>query len=490
MRAAVLAGRFFGERHATAAGDLAAFLAASPATALALWFGDDPLPRDPQRLAALLDRDISAIDAMLGVQLDAILHHQRLTRMEGSWRGLLWLATRIELGRSVKLRVLHASWPELCRDLERASDFDQSNLFRRIYEDEFGMAGGEPYGMLVMDYEIRHRTTSGAPTDDIAALASLSTIAAAAFSPMVFGASPILFGVDRMEELSGIPDPAAIFSGENHRRFRNLGSREDMRFIGIALPRLRARPGWDGCRSAGFGFPYVEQIDSGEDIVWFAAGFAIAFATGRAVAEHGWPADMRGYTQDWRGSGLIDTGIVTRFSTDPEDGLPRFETELALTDAQERALVDAGLMSLLALGFGGESLLDAAPSLQVPRRFTGPSAEGTANARLSAQFNTIICVSRFAHYVKVMGRDMTGAFHTAAEIEAHLADWLRRYTNGNRDAGPETRARYPLLDASVAVREIPGKPGTFGCTIHLLPQYQLNNVTAAFRLVTEIAGPG
>ncbi|HET9146909.1 MAG TPA: type VI secretion system contractile sheath large subunit, partial [Acetobacteraceae bacterium] len=221
------------------------------------------------------------------------------------------------------------------------------------------------------------------------------------------------------------------------------------------------------------------------------AVYAVAFAIGRAMAEHGWPADMRGYTQDWPGSGLIETGTVTRFSTDPEGGLPRFDTELALTDAQERALVDAGLMSLLSLGFGGETLLDAAPSLQVPRRYAGTGAEAAAaSARLSAQFNTIVCVSRFAHFVKVMGRDMTGAFRTAEEIEAHLAEWLRSYTNGNRDAGPETRARYPLLDASVAVHELPGKPGSFGCTIHLLPQYQLDNVTAAFRLVTEIAAPG
>ncbi|HEX7389068.1 MAG TPA: type VI secretion system contractile sheath large subunit, partial [Acidiphilium sp.] len=306
-----------------------------------------------------------------------------------------------------------------------------------------------------------------------------------------FGAAPALFGVDRIDELSGVLNPTAVFSGPEYQRFRNLGNRDDMRFIGIALPRLRARPPWGEEPAAQRGFRYVEETDMADDVVWFAAGYAIAHAVGRAMATYDWPADMRGYIQDWPGSGLIETGTAPLFSPDPPEGLDRFETEIALTDTQERALIDAGLMALSTLSFGGQTVLGAARSLQTPRRYSGPRGEAAdANARLSAQFNTIICVSRFAHFIKVMGRDMTGAFRTAAEIQRELGNWLRRYTNANRDAGPETRARYPLLDASVEVRELPAKPGSFGCTILLQPHYQLDDIAASFRLVTELSAPG
>jgi type VI secretion system protein ImpD/type VI secretion system protein ImpC len=493
LRDTILAGRYFGERHHAEAGDLASFLTAPAAAALTLWFGLDTAAtlRDPARLRARLDHDIATIDAMLNDAIDTILHHPRLTRLEGTWRGLAWLVARLEDSSRLKLRILHAAWPEICRDLERAAEFDQSQIFRRIYEDEFGTPGGEPYGLMVMDYDIRHRPGPGAATDDVAALANLAAVAAAAFSPMIFGAAPALFGVDRLSDLSGVADPAATFTGPEHLRFRNLGTREDMRFIGLALPRLRARPPWDEQPEAERGFRYIEHIAGSDDIVWFAAGYAIAHNVARAMATYDWPADMRGYIQDWPGSGLITTGTAPRFTPDSAEGQSRFETEIALTDIQERALVDAGLMALSSLGFGGQTVLGAARSLQTPRRYAGRNADAAdANARLSAQFNTIVCVARFAHFIKVMGRDMTGAFRTAAEIERELTTWLRRYANANKDAGPEMRARFPLRDARVEIREHPAKPGTFGCTIHLQPHYQLDDINASFRLVTELSAPG
>lgn len=493
LRETVLDGRYFGDQHGSAAGDVANFLTARPDAALRLWLGEESvsLRLDRERLLEILDRDIAAIDMMITEQVDAILHDPRFSRLEGSWRGLSWLTERIDAGTRIKIRMLHATWQEVCRDLERAPEFDQSQIFRRIYEDEFGTPGGEPYGFIVMDYTIRHRPGPGSPSDDVSALTSLAAVAAAAFSPMVFSASPTLFGVDRMEELSGVTDPTSLFSGAEYRRFRNLGSREDMRFIGLALPRLRARPSWDDGPGTRCAFPYRERIESSDDVVWFSPGYAVAFLVARAMATYEWPADIRGYIQDWPGSGLFTAETAPSFSTDPADGFDHFEVELALTDRQERVIVDAGLMPLSPLGFGGQTVLGAARSMQLPRRFSGQNAEAAdANARLSAQLNTMICVSRFAHFIKVMGRDMTGAFRTAAEIERTLSDWLRRFTNSNRDAGPETQARYPLLDASVQVRELPSKPGSFGCTIHLQPHYQLDDIAASFRLVTEMTAPG
>ncbi|OYV52104.1 MAG: type VI secretion protein, partial [Rhodospirillales bacterium 20-60-12] len=211
LRDAMLAGRFFGAAHAGVAESLAAFLTDTSGAGLKLWFGPRAasLAGDRRALRGALDRDLVALDDMISAMLDEILHHPRLQKLEGSWRGLHWLANQIEAGGRIKLRALPLTWAEICRDLERAPEFDQSQLFRRVYEDEFGIAGGEPYGLLVMDYEVRHRPGPGALTDDVSALASLSAIAAAAFSPMIFSPAAALFGVDNLGELSGVADPAS-----------------------------------------------------------------------------------------------------------------------------------------------------------------------------------------------------------------------------------------------------------------------------------------
>lgn len=438
-------------------------------------------------LGGALDRIIAALDDMIGAMLDAILHHPRLQRLEASWRGLRWLAAQTD---RVKLRVLSVTWAELCRDLERAPEFDQSQTFRRIYEDEFGIAGGEPYGLLVMDYEIRHHPVSGAPTDDIAALASLAAVAAGAFAPMVFSPSPALFGVDSIAELSGVSDPASGFGAAEYQRWRGLAAREDIRFIALAMPRLLARLPWDEAPDQHRGFRYAETCETTEDRVWFAAGYAVAAAVGRAFQNFNWPADIRGYECDRTGGGLIERFEADRFTTDPEEGIGRFAPELALTDGQERSLIEAGMMPLSALPWGGEAVLTAARSLQSPKRFTTKGTAANANARISAQFSTMVCVSRFAHFVKIMGRDMVGGFRTADEIQAKLNDWLKGYANSNQSAGADSRARYPLLSAGVEVNETPGKPGSYRCVIHMQPHFQLDDVAASFRLVTELAAPG
>ncbi|HQT66934.1 MAG TPA: type VI secretion system contractile sheath large subunit [Acetobacteraceae bacterium] len=493
LRDAMLAGRFFGAAHAGVAESLAAFLTDTSGAGLKLWFGPRAasLAGDRRALRGALDRDLVALDDMISAMLDEILHHPRLQKLEGSWRGLHWLANQIEAGGRIKLRALPLTWAEICRDLERAPEFDQSQLFRRVYEDEFGIAGGEPYGLLVMDYEVRHRPGPGALTDDVSALASLSAIAAAAFSPMIFSPAAALFGVDNLGELSGVADPASGFNALDYQRWRSLAGREDIRFIALAMPRLAARAPWREEMIAQRGFRYNEQCDDGADRVWFAAGYAVAYAVGRAFQSHGWPADIRGYEADRVGGGLVESEIDERFSIDPAEGVGRFAPEVALTDGQERALVEAGLMPLAALLWGGEVVLAAARSLQAPKRYTGPRGDGaSANARLSAQFSTMICVARFAHFVKVMGRDMVGAFRTAEEIQRKLREWLLRYANANRSAGADQRARYPLLAADVTVSETPGKPGVYGCVIQLQPHFQLDDISASFRLVTELATPG
>jgi type VI secretion system ImpC/EvpB family protein len=494
LREAMLAGGFFGPRHRPAAEGVAGFASLSASAALAAWFGVAAalrLAADPDRCRAALDRDIANLDALIGEQLDAVLHHPRLRRFEGAWRGLAWLVDGIDPAARVKVKVLNIAWPELCRDLERAAEFDQSQLFRKIYEEEFGSPGGEPYGLLVVDHEVRHRPMAGAPTDDVAALGQLAGLAAAAFAPTVLAASPALLEVAEFADLGMTMDLPEPFRSPDFHRFRALSSREDMRFIGITLPRVLARPPWEDDPARRDGFRYREYAPDIGARVWMTAGYPFAAVVARAFANHGWPADVRGAETDFVGGGLVTDLPVEPFRTDPDRVWVRPPLDLLLSDRLEATLVAAGLMPLSALPYGEEAVFSAVRSLQAPASFIGrTAAAANANARLSVQLNAMLCVSRFAHYVKVMGREMVGAFRTAEEIEGRLQRWLTGYVNSSLSAGPEGRARHPLVAGRVTVREHAGRPGVFGCTMLLQPHFQLDDVSATFRLVTDLDAPG
>lgn len=494
LREAVLAGAVLGAVGAAAGARLAGFARSGTARdAVREWFGAaaDRLLDDHEALRGALDRDIAALDRLISDQLDAVLHHPRLQRLEGSWRGLHWLVEGIEPGRRVKVRLLHAGWAEICRDLERAPEFDRSNLFRLVYEEEFGMPGGEPFGVLVVDHEVRHRPGPGAPTDDVAAIASLAAIGAAAFAPVVLGANPALLEVDGWPELQAVQDITAPLSGPEHARWRGLSGRADLRFIGITLPRLLARPPWRDDPARIDRFHYAERAPGWRERVWMSATYGFAACACRAFAQHGWPADVRGVETDRVGGGLVDHLAEESFASGPPEAWHRIPAEISLTDRQERALVDAGLMPVCAMPYAREMVFGAVRSLQAPARHMGQNAAAAdASARLSAQVNALLCASRFAHYLKVMGRDMVGSFQTDSEIQRRLHTWLQRYVNDNPSASGDLRARYPLTEGRIQVQEKPGAPGVFGCTVHLRPHHQLDDVSATFILLTEISAPG
>jgi type VI secretion system protein ImpD/type VI secretion system protein ImpC len=435
----------------------------------------------------LLDQRIAELDALIAGQLDAILHHPRLRRLEGSWRGLHWLLATLPTpaGPTVKVKLLNLSWAELCRDLERAAEFDQSQLFRKVYEEEFGSPGGEPFGLLVIDHEVRHRPAPDSPTDDVNALAQLASVAAAAFAPTVLATSPALLAADDFTDLATAGSLADPFGGPDHARWRTIASREDMRFVAVALPRLLARAPWRDDPARRNGFRYTEDAPGAAERVWMTAGYAFAAAVARAFSAHAWPADVRGSQTDSRAGGLVADAPAEYFASDPAWFRPSLD--VLLTEQQERVLAAAGLMPVSALPFGQEAVFASVRSLQSPARYSAAAAK--ANTTLSAQFNTVLCVSRFAHYVKLIGRRSVGSFRSAEEIEQHLHEWLQGYVNANPASTAEARARQPLAAARVAVRERQGRPGVFGCTIHLQPHFQLDDIAATFRLVTELAAP-
>jgi type VI secretion system ImpC/EvpB family protein len=499
LREKVLSGRYFAASHADTARRVAEFPTSNSADALLEWFGTEStceMIGVPGALRGALDRDIVAIDSLIGMQSDAILHHERLRRLEGSWRGVAWLVRGLETTGRVKVKLLNLGWNELCRDLERAAEFDQSQLFRKIYEEEFGSPGGEPYGLLVIDHEVRHRPHArsphdSAPTDDVSALAALASVAAAAFSPAVVAASPALLGVDEFSDLAHVSDLAAPFRGSEYARWRSLSSREEMRFIAVTLPRVLARSPWRDDPARADGFCYTEYAPQGTTRVWMNAGYAFAAVVARAFANHAWPADVRGSETDRPGGGVVTDLPVESFRTDPDHVWVRSSLDLVMTDVQERALFEIKVMPLTALPFTEEAIFSSVQSLQTPARFIGQTAPAAgASARLSTQINSMLTVSRFAHYLKMLGREAVGSFRTASEIQHRLQEWLSKYINANVRGDADSRARYPLVSGQVAVTERPDKPGVFGCTILLQPSFQLDDVSASFRLVTELAGAG
>ncbi|HEY4254654.1 MAG TPA: type VI secretion system contractile sheath large subunit [Roseomonas sp.] len=496
LRARVLSGNFYGPKDGGTAGDIAHFIfGAAPVEALELWFGSR-LPRllahdgtrrgkqlAMQRLEAAVDRDIAAIDRLIAVQLDAVLHHDRVRRLEGSWRALTWLMDQVPFGARVKIKLISARWQEICRDFDRASEFDQSALFRTIYEGEFGTPGGEPFSMLLADYEVRHAPGPGSPTDDVAGLDGLAAVAAASFSPTVIAAHPALVGFDNWAEVGAASDIAEPLRGQDRLRWRSLQARDDTRFLCVVLPRMMARAPWadDGTRADRF--RYREYTPDSQTRIWCSPGFALAAAAVRSYAATQWPADIRGASigEEPQG-GVIATLPVERAYADPYGAAMRPPLELSLTDDQERQAVEGGLIPFIGLEGLGEASFGAMPSIHVPPRMTSDIAN--ANQRLSAQFNALLCVSRFAHCVKLMGRDMVGSFQDADTIQRRLQAWLQKFAD--LSASTERGAKYPLREAMVDVAEKPGKPGVFGCVIHLQPHYQLDEVGASFRLVTDL----
>ncbi|MET0308985.1 MAG: type VI secretion system contractile sheath large subunit [Sphingomonas sp.] len=436
---------------------------------------------DNAGLRARTNRAIATIDRLLGEQLDAILHHPGFQRMEALWRGLEWLVNGIE-DNQVKIRLLDIRWSEVARDLERAMSFDQSQLFEMIYSREFGMPGGEPYGMLVVDRAVSHRIGADR-SDDVAVLEGLAEVAAAAFCPIIVGADPRIVAMDGFDGIDLRQDLASDFAGPEFLRWNRLRARPDSRFLGVVMPRLLARPSHRGRDHPRLGFVYDEHIATNQDLLWMSGGFALAHVAARAMSRHRWPAAIRGTLPPGEG-GTVDGPTRQMLQSDRHGVVARFAVENAVSEEQEMTLNDAGLVVVRQMHLTGMCAFLNLPTLHRPPEYDGEAAR--MNAKMGAMLNYILCVSRFAHYVKVMARDWVGKYTDANQCERLLQDWLNRYVTGNDDASPEMRVRYPLRGARVTVHELPEKPGAYGCEIAIRPHYQLDQISSEFRLTTVV----
>ncbi len=461
--------------------------------ALGLWLGNDYATEPGQKFSAwkrdaaqTLSWHIAEIDRIVSDQLNAVLHHPRFQKLESSWRGIEMLvnAADEEGGHGVMLKMLSVTWREIQRDFERSNEFDNSDLFKKIYEDEFGSPGGIPYSVLIGDYEIHPRPTAEHPFDDIGILGNLAGLAAAAFCPFVCAASPALFGVDSFLTLERDVNLAAGFRSPEFVKWRSLRKTEDARFVGLALPRILMREPYDNLSVRGFCFREEVAGADVEKYLWGNASFAWAQVLIRSFQESGWLADIRGTERNRDGGGLITTLPSISFGTDRAGVSPRSSTDLIVTDRQEAEFSRLGFLPICQCHGTPYAAYYSSQSIQEAAVYDSEVA--TANANISAMLQYILCVSRFAHYLKVIMRDVVGGAREPEEIQSQLDAWIKNYVTPDDSARPETKAQRPLREAEVMISGNPGKPGSYICKFNLLPHYQLDELTASIRMQTTI----
>jgi len=420
---------------------------------------------------------IAEIDRLLTSQLNEIMHHEEFQKLEGSWRGLKYLVQQSETGTQLKLRVLNVSKKDLLNDLERASEFDQSALFKKVYEDEYGTPGGQPIGALVGDYEF------GKHPQDLALLERISNVAAAAHAPFLSAASPEMFGWDSFTELSKPRDLAKIFETNDYIKWRSFRESADSRYVGLTLPHVLGRLPYGKETVPVEAFNFEEDVDGTDHkkYLWTNAAYSLGARLTDSFAKCGWLATIRGF----EGGGLVEGLPTHTFPTDEGEIAAKCPTELAITDRREYELANLGFIPLSHYKHTDQAVFFSTQSCQKPQVYDRD--EANANARLSTMLQYILCTSRFAHYLKVMARDRIGSFMERNECEAWLNRWINNYCLGSPEtATNQQKAERPLREAKVQVRDIKGKPGCYEAVAFLRPHFQLDELTVSMRLVAEL----
>ncbi|MFD2063203.1 type VI secretion system contractile sheath large subunit [Paraburkholderia solisilvae] len=449
--------------------------------------------------AQWIDGAVVKIDQYLSTNVDAILHAPSFQKLEATWRSLSGLVANSETGTMLKLKVFNTRREELQNDLETAVEFDQSTMFKLIYEAEYGTYGGNPYSVLLVDFPISNSAV------DIEFLGKLTQVAAAAHAPLLAGVDASMFGLKDFSQLAKPRDLQKIFEGAAWIPFNEFRQTEDSRYATLVLPRLLLRLPYDYTVSP-VGFNYIEDISSDQhrpstdpgnpeadevgsktvnidwdaQFLWGNPAYALAQRITNAFSLYGWTAAIRGE----EGGGMVDGLPLYQYRTDRGSEVLFCPTEVAITDRREKELSDLGFISLChckgssrAVFFGGQT---------VNRPITYLSDEANANAQLSARLPYMLAASRFAHYVKVIMRKKIGGFLTRGNVEALLNTWITQYVLLDDNATQEVKASYPLRSAQIVVTDVPGSPGAYKATMFLKPHFQLEELTTSIRLVAEL----
>lgn len=436
-----------------------------------------------KNMTVTLKDAIAKIDAQISEQLAAIMHAEKFKAIEGTWRGLNYLVKNSEISTTLKVQLFNATKKEIANDLSKATDFDQSTLYKKVYEEQFGMAGGMPFGALVGDYYFTKHP------DDVELLTNISSVAAAGFTPFISAADSNVFGMDSYKELSKPMDMKQLFETADYTKWNSFRQSEDSRFVTLTMPRVLARLpyGRDTKKVEGFEYEEAPRDEAGapkamdhDDYCWMNASYALAARMTDAFAQYGWCTAIRGA----EGGGKVSNLPTHVFQSDDGDLDTQCPTEIGITDRREKELSDLGFLPLCHYKNTDYSVFFGAQTAQKPKVYDRP--EATANAAISARLPYIMATSRFAHYLKVMARDKIGSFMEASDCETWLNRWIMNYVDATEGAGQEARAKYPLREARVEVKEVPGAPGSYSAVAHLRPWLQFEELTTSMRLVARI----
>jgi len=428
-------------------------------------------------LSAMLDARVAELDHLISEQLSEVMHAPEFQQVESTWRGLHYLVQQSDTNTTLKIKLLNAKKRDLVRDFQTAIDFDQSLMFKKAYEEEFGTFGGEPYGVLLGNFELTRQP------EDMYFLEQMSHVAAAAHAPFIASASPELLGLESFADLGKPRDLAKVFDTVEYAKWRSFRESEDSRYVGLTLPRFLGRLPYDPKEGSTVeGFNFVENVDGTDHAkyLWCNAVWAFGARLTAAFSDFGWCAAIRGV----EGGGLVEDLPTHTFRTDEGEIALKCPTEIAITDRREKELSDLGLIPLVHCKNSDYAAFFGAQSVQKPKKYNTDSAN--ANAVLSAQLQYIFSVSRVAHYLKAMMRDKIGSFASAESAESFLNRWLSQYVLLDDNASQEQKAQFPLREASISVSEVPGKPGAFRAVAFLRPHFQLDELSISLRLVAEL----
>ena len=433
----------------------------------------------PGDVLATIEGMIAQLDAKLSEQINHVLHHPEFQAVEGAWRGLHYLVTNTETDESLKIRVMNVSKQEMARTLKKYKGvaWDQSPIFKKLYEEEYGQFGGEPYGAFVADYYFDH----SAP--DVELLAHMARIGAAAHAPMIAAADPSVMLMDSWQELANPRDLTKIFQTPEHAAWRSLRASDDARYVGLAMPRFLARAPYGAKSNPVEEFDFEEQTTSGggADFTWANAAYAMAVNINRSFKRYGWCSQIRGIES----GGAVEGLPVHTFPTDDGGVDMTCPTEIAISDRREAELAKNGFMPLVHKKNSDFAAFIGAQSLHKPAEYDDPDA--TANANLGARLPYLFATCRFAHYLKCIVRDKIGSFKERSDMQVWLNNWIGRYVEHNPATATEAdKARKPLAGAEVVVEEIEGNPGYYGARFYLRPHYQLEGLTVSLRLVSKL----
>ncbi|WP_414650232.1 type VI secretion system contractile sheath large subunit [Dyella sp.] len=445
-------------------------------------FAGDGSPRVGTDTIQTVQLMIAEIDALLSQQLNQVLHHPRFQQLERTWRGLHYLVSHTEADETMKVRVMNISRAELGQSLRRyrGAAWDQSPLFKKIYEHEFGQFGGEPFGCLVADFEFDHSA------NDVTTLTEMAKIAAAAHCPMIAAASPSVMQMNGWDELGNPRDIGKIFATPEYAAWRRLRQSSDSRYLALTMPRFLGRLPYGEATMPVEDFAFEERVDGTgtDDFCWLNASYAMAVNINRAFRDHGWCTRIRGIES----GGAVEDLPTYIFPSDQGGVAMTCPTETAISDRREHELSDAGFMPLVYRKNSDFAAFIGARTLHEPAIYDNPDA--TANAELSSRLPYVFASCRFAHYLKCIVRDKVGSFKSRQETQTWLNDWLMNYVDGDPTISSEsTKARRPLSAAEVKVEEIEGKPGYYRAQFFLRPHYQLEGMTVSLRLVSKLPSP-